>query len=338
MPESLNILFTAKEQVTLERSPVAEPGPGEVLVRTTWTLVSTGTECICYGQLYEPGTHWERYARYPMAAGYSHAGVVERIGPGVTDLAPGDRVASFASHRQWVCAPAGQFLRVPEGVSDEEATFYALATVAQNAVRRAAHEMGDIVAVIGLGILGQLVVQYARVMGAWEVIAIDPSETRLGMAAAHGATHTLCCRADAARDAIAEITRGRMADVVYDVTGFPEAFAPAQRLARRFGCLVLLGDSWAPSEQRLTQDFLWRGLKVIGTFSGDPPKTADDHHFWTRPHMCQLFFDYLRRGQMRVRDLITHRFHPEQAPEVYPMLLRDRSATLGVLFDWRDLA
>lgn len=337
MPESLNILFAGKEQVALERAPVPEPGPGEVLVRTTWTLISTGTECICYGQLFEPGTNWERYARYPMAAGYSHAGVVERVGEGVTTLKPGDRVASFSNHRQWVCAPAERFLPVPEGVTDEEATFYALATVCQNGVRRAEHEMGDVVVVVGLGILGQLVAQYARVMGAWEVIAVDLSESRLRIAAEHGATQVLCCRAEDARDGVAGITGGRLADVVYDVTGFPEVFAPAQRLARRFGKLILLGDSWAPSEQRLTQDFLWRGLKVIGTFSGDPPAVADDHHFWTRPNMCRLFFDYLRRGRMRVSDLITHRFQPEQAPEVYPMLLRDRSQTLGVLFDWRDV-
>ena len=260
-----------------------------------------------------------------------------KVGEGVTGLHRGDRVASFTPHRQWVCAPADRFLLVPEGVTDEEATFYALTTVVQNGVRRAEHEMGDVVVVVGLGILGQLVAQYARLMGAWQVIAVDLSESRLRIAAEHGATHVLCCPAEDAREAVADLTGGRMADVVYDVTGFPAAFAPAQRLARRFGEIVLLGDSWAPSEQKLTQDFLWRGLKLIGTFSGDPPALADDHHFWTRPNMCRLFFDYLRRGQMRVGDLITHRFYPEQAPEVYARLLHDRSSTLGVLFDWRDV-
>jgi len=337
MPESLNILFGGKERVVLERASVPEPGPGEVLVRATWSLVSTGTECICYGQLFEPGTNWERYARYPMPAGYSHAGVVEQVGEGVDGLRPGDRVASFTPHRQRVCAAAERFIPVPEGVTDEEATFYALTTVVQNGVRRAEHAMGDVVVVVGLGILGQLVAQYARLMGAWQVIAVDLSESRLRIAAEHGATHLCRGPAEAARDAVADLTGGRMADVVYDVTGFPAAFAPAQRLARRFGKIVLLGDSWAPSEQKLTQDFLWRGLKLIGTFSGDPPAVADDHHFWTRPNMCRLFFDYLRSGRMRVSDLITHHFQPEQAPEVYARLLKDRSETLGVLFDWRDV-
>jgi threonine dehydrogenase-like Zn-dependent dehydrogenase len=272
-----------------------------------------------------------------MPAGYSHAGVVETVGEGVTALQPGDRVASHHSHRQLVCAPEATFYRVPEGVSDEEATFYALTTVVQNGVRRAEHELGDVVAVIGLGVLGQLVVQYAHLSGAWEVVAIDPSETRLSLAAGHGATRTLCLPAETAREPLAELTGGRLADVVYDVTGNPASFTGAQQLARRFGKIVLLGDTGSPSQQRLVNDFLWRGLRLVGAFSGDPPGAPSDHLFWTRPHMAQLFFDYLLRGRMRVADLITHRFSPAQAPEVYARLLRDRSGTVGVVFDWTRL-
>ena len=334
--ESLTILFAGKEVVELRSLPGPDPGPGEVLVRTTKTLISTGTECICYAHLVEPGTNWDRMVQYPMAAGYSHAGVVEAVGEGVTDLSPGGRVASFHSHRQFACGPAEGFLPVPEGITDEEATFYALATVAQNAIRKAEHELGDTVVVVGLGILGQLVAQYARLLGAREVIAVDLSEARLEMAAGHGASATLCMGADAAREPVAELTGGRLADVVYDVTGSPAAFAPVQRLARRFGRLILLGDTGTPSEQRLVNDFLWRGLRVIGAFSGDPPPDETDHHYWTRKNMARLFFDYLRNGQMRVSDLITHRFHPQEAGEVYRMLLQDRGATVGVVFDWTE--
>ena len=243
--ESLAILFTGPQAVELRRLPVPDPGPGEVLVRTTKTLISTGTECIAYAHLIEPGTNWERMVQYPWAAGYSHAGVVEAVGEGVADLRAGDRVASFHRHGQYAWGPAEGFLPVPEGVTDEEGAFYALTTVVQNAVRKAEHELGDTVVVIGLGILGQLVVQYARLMGAREVIAVDLSEGRLAMAAEHGATATLCMGADAAREPLADLTGGRLADVVYDVTGNPAVFAPAQRLARRFGRLVLLGDKLA---------------------------------------------------------------------------------------------
>ncbi|MCE5238173.1 zinc-binding dehydrogenase [bacterium] len=335
--ESLAIFFTGPQTVELRRVRVPDPGRGEVLVRTTKTLISTGTECIAYAHLIEPGTNWERMVQYPWAAGYSHAGVVEAVGEGVADLRPGDRVASFHRHSQYAWGPAESFLPVPEGVTDEEGTFYALTTVVQNAIRKAEHELGDTVVVVGLGILGQLVVQYARLMGAREVIAVDLSEGRLAMAAEHGATATLCMGADAAREPLADLTGGRLADVVYDVTGNPEVFAPAQRLARRFGRLVLLGDTGTPSQQRLVNDFLWRGLRIIGAFSGDPPPDETDHHFWTRKNMARLFFDYVRRGQMRVSDLITHRFRPQEAAEVYKMLLHDRGATVGVVFDWEQV-
>ncbi len=332
--DSLNIVFTGKEQVELQHTPVAPPGPGEVLVRTTVSLVSTGTECICYARLIEPDTGWDRMVRYPFPAGYSHVGVVAAVGEGVTELQPDMHVASHHPHRQFVCAPQERFFPLPDGISDDEGTFYALTTVVQNGIRRAEHELGDVVVVVGLGVLGQLVVQYARLAGAWEVIAIDLSPRRLQMAAEHGATHTLCLPADEARDAVFELTGGRLADVVYDVTGSPAVFAPVQRLVRRFGKLVLLGDTGCPSEQRLVNEFLWRGLRLVGTFSGDPPAVATDHTFWTRPNMARLFFDYVLRGQMRVADLITHRYRPDEAAAVYAQLLSDRSDTLGVVFDW----
>ncbi len=335
--QSLTITFTGPEALELRSVPVVGPGPGEVLVRTTKTLISTGTECICYAHLIEPGTNWERMVRYPFAAGYSHAGVVEAVGDGVSEPGLGDRVASFHNHRQFACGPAEGFLRIPEGVSDEAGAFYALTTVVQNAVRKAEHELGDTVVVIGLGVLGQLVVQYARLCGAREVIAVDLSSRRLAVAAEHGATATLCMDAEEAREPLAELTEGRLADVVYDVTGNPQVFASAQRLARRFGRLVLLGDTGTPSRQHLVNDFLWRGLRIIGAFSGDPPPEATDHHFWTRRNMALLYFDYLRRGRMDADSLITHRFSPLDAAEVYPMLLQDRGETVGVVFDWTGL-
>src|SRR5205814_1298493 len=95
------------------------------------------------------------------------------VGEGVEGLQPGERVATRSPHRQLVVASAGSARKIPDGVSDEEATWFGLACIVQNGVRRAEHEMGDAVVVIGLGILGQLVVQYTRLLGAREVVAID---------------------------------------------------------------------------------------------------------------------------------------------------------------------
>lgn len=204
-------------------------------------------------------------------------------------------------------------------------------------LQQAQHVLGDTVVVIGLGVLGQLVVQYVRLFGAREVIAIGRTHLRLELARAHGATHILALPAADARAAVLELTEGRLADVVYEVTGNPAVFAPALTLVRRFGTLLLLSDTGRPAEQYLTSDVIDRGLRIVGVHDPDPPLVATDHAYWTHNNMARLFFTYLERGQMQVHDLISHRCAPEEAPQVYQMLTTDRSATMGVLFDWTRL-
>ena len=191
--------------------------------------------------------------------------------------------------------------------------------------------------VIGAGILGQLVVQYVRVLGANRVIVIDPAPARLDMAAAHGATHTLAIASGDAEDAVADITDGRLADVVYDITGNAAVLPTAFPLARRFGKVLLLGDTGAPSEQRLTGDIIRRGVALVGAHSSNPPPVATDYAHWTHEHMTKLFFTYVARGQMQVEELITQRYAPQEAPAAYAMLTSDRSQAMGVQFDWSVL-
>jgi threonine dehydrogenase-like Zn-dependent dehydrogenase len=136
-------------------------------------------------------------------------------------------VAYRREHRQYFVVDAEEALLIPDGVSDEAATWFGLATITQNGIRRAQHDLGDSIVVIGLGLLGQLVVQYLKVSGAREFIAIDTSPARLAMAKAHGATHILETDVVGAREAVEEVTNGRMADVVYDITGHPTVFSPA---------------------------------------------------------------------------------------------------------------
>jgi len=332
--ESLNVVFTGQETVEVRREPVPELKSGQILVQTQRTLISTGTEGIIFGRRFAPGTHWDNWVKYPFYPGYSNAGRVLQAGADVTGFRPGDRVAVRAGHRQYFATDPGNARRIPDGVADEDATWFGLANIVQNGIRRAEHDLGDDVVVIGLGLLGQLVVQYARLSGAREVIAVDTARPRLEMAKAHGATHVLEMGAEAARTAVSEITGGRLADIVYDVTGHAAVFAPALQLARRFGKLLLLGDTGTPSEQRLTSDVIVRGVRIIGAHDNNPPAEASDHAYWTHANMTRLFFAYLERGQMNVGDLVTHRYAPEAAPEAYRMLMTDRSSAMGVIFDW----
>ena len=334
---SLDIFFLAQDTVTVQRQPLPGVKAGEILVQLRRSLISTGTECICLQRKFAPGTHWDKWVQYPYRPGYSAVGIVVEAADGVTGLSVGDRVALPVKHGQYAVLAADRAVRVPEGVSDDAAAWFNLACIAQNAVRRAEHALGDDVVVIGAGILGQLVVQFVRLLGANRIMVIDTAPARLAMAAAHGATHTLQMTAADAEEAIASSTRDRLADVVYDITGNAAVLPTAFPLARRFGKVLLLGDTGTPSDQRLTGDIIRRGVTLVGAHSTNPPPVASDYAHWTHEHMTELFFTYLERGQMKVEDLVTHRYDPRLAAEAYGMLTQDRSQAMGVLFDWTRL-
>jgi len=276
--------------------------------------------------------------KYPFSPGYSSAGVVRAVGPGVEKVKVGQRVAGRKNHAKYWLGRESEIgasvVAVPDGVSDEAATWFGIGSIVQVGVRAAEHRLGDDVVVIGCGILGQVLVQYARLMGAWTVVAVDVSEMRLNVAKQHGATHAVSEPVNRCRDAVAEATGGRMASVVYDVTGNASVLSPALGLARDFGTVVILGDTGVPSGQRLTSDVITRGLRIVGAHDSHPPRESTRHLPWSREAINALFFTYVQRGDLRVDDLITHRHDPRDAKVVYDGLSRDRSQVLGVVFDW----
>ncbi|HEX9996490.1 MAG TPA: zinc-binding alcohol dehydrogenase [Abditibacterium sp.] len=333
---SKNILFTAPKTVELVEQPLAPLQEGEFRMRADKSLVSSGTECIVLNGEFAAGSHWEKWAKYPFRPGYCMVGTVDEIGADINGVRVGERVAARVFHAQLQNVSTGFWTRtvkVPENLSSEQAAWFGMACIAQNGIRRAPHSLGDSVVVVGAGLLGQLVTQYLRLFGAREIIVIDTSQPRLELAKNHGASHVLS-DLGSARETVFDLTRGRGADVVYDVTGHPAVFAPALALARDFGTLLLLGDSPDPGKQCLTSDVMTRGVQIIAAHDGNPPQTATARDRWTHQEMADLFFHFLQSGQMRVGDMITHRYAPNEAPECYDMLLSDRSRALGVIFDW----
>ncbi len=329
------IVFPAPGRVELQRDAVPEPGPREVLVQTRKSLISTGTETSALHQKFEAGTHQANWIKYPFRPGYSNVGTIVKVGEGVRDFSVGDRIASRAGHSQFAIAHLERATRIPEGVSDEDAAWFAIACIVQNGIRKARHEMGDAVAIVGLGLLGQLAVQYARVIGARQVIAIDTAKPRMVMAQSHGATTLLNSASDV--EGVKSATDGRLADVVYEITGHPAVLAMALTLVRRHGKVVVLATTPTPSKQCLTSDLVSRGLTIIGAHDNDPPKVTTDDDFWTHPQMGRLFFHYLQTGRMRVDDLVTHRFDAREAPAAYTLLDTDRDHAMGVMLDWTHL-
>ena len=329
-----SIVFTGVRQLQLIEEPIPRPDAGQLLVQTTRTLISTGTESIVFTRNFAPGTHWDDWVKYPFRTGYLHVGRVIEVGAGVGGWKVGDRVASRSTHSSHATVPVKDAVRIPDAVSDEDAAWMGLGKITQVGVRAARLVMGDDVVVIGLGLLGQLVAQYARLMGTQRVIAIDTAARRLEMAMAHGATHALNMTAADALPEVERITDGRRADVVFEVTGHPAVFAPALALPRRFGTLILLGDAGSPQLQTLTSDVIARGIHIIGTHDGHTPETPSDRDPWSGRRMHELFLTYVERGQIRLNGLVTHRYRPDDAAEAYEMLQRERLTAMGVLFDW----
>jgi threonine dehydrogenase-like Zn-dependent dehydrogenase len=192
-----------------------------------------------------------------------------------------------------------------------------------------------------------LTVQYLRLIGLREVLAIDTVQSRLDMAKAHGATATFCGSAADARKFVEERTDGpstllraapslskggKRADAVYDVTGHDAVLPLALNLVRTLGIVVLIGDAPHPSRQHLTHDVVRRQVKIVGTQNDYLPP---QHAHWTAAEQIPLFLQYLHRGQMRVKDLISHRFSPADAPKAYALLQENRAATMGVIFRWQ---
>jgi 2-desacetyl-2-hydroxyethyl bacteriochlorophyllide A dehydrogenase len=332
---SHRVVFPRPREVVLEPFEVEAPGEGHVLVEGEVSLISTGTELTALSGDFPEGSVWARYVRYPFAAGYSHVGRVTQVGPGVTELREGDRVSSMARHAGQAVVAAAGARRVPDAVSSEEAAFTTLAQIVLNGIRRGRLALGESVVVVGAGLLGQLAVQFARCCGALPIISVDPARERLATAQRHGASHVVPQLIDAAREPVAEATSGRMADVVFEVTGNPAVVPGALRLARRLGRVVLLGSPRGPVSVDFHDEAHTLGLEIIGAHNSTHPPAESPHTPWTLARHAELFYDLLTHRRVDVGDLVTHRYGWEQAPEAFRMLLEDRSRALGVLLQWR---
>jgi 2-desacetyl-2-hydroxyethyl bacteriochlorophyllide A dehydrogenase len=326
------IVFTAPKTASVTEADVADPAAGQVLVEASVTHVSTGTESFCYRGQFEPNTSWANWVKYPFHPGYSLVGTVKALGPGVTAFAVGDRVHTFVGHRKLALANVDNTTKIPQGVSDDDAGWSALAGITQTGIRRVEHVMGDTAVIIGLGPLGQLVTRYLSAMGLSKILVIDSVQTRLDLALAGGATHSFLGNAADAKPFVNEHTQGELADVVYDVTGHFSVLPLALPLARQFGKVLLLGDSPFPSKQVLTQDVLARQVSILGTHNQKlPPNEAR----WNNARQLGLFYSYILRGKMNLAKLVTHRYRAEQAAEMYEQLQVNRESTLGVMVDWK---
>ena len=329
MPLQANhILFDANGGVRLAPLELPPLASDEVLIETSKTLISPGTERAMLLRL--PGLA----LKYPAKAGYSHVGCVVELGAGVTSLKPGDRVASRSHHASHVVAKAASCHLLPDSLSDEQATFFQLLAIALQGVRKTRLEVGEGCAVLGVGLVGQLALQAARIAGALPTVAVDRDDGRLQQAERVGADY--CLHAYDAPDRIRRLLDLEAgAPVVIEATGNPAALKSACQIAAPGGRIALLGSTRGAAESfdfyRLAHK---RGITLIGAHISTTYRAAAAPGWWTQHDEQRTALRLLGANRLDVAPLITHRYPSEEAAAAYNLLTRWDTGAIGMVIDW----
>lgn len=286
----------------------------------------------------------------PVTMGYSSSGTVKEIGAGVTGIRVGERVAcfgdGFATHSELSFITKNMFVKIPDNVSFEEASFVGLGAIALNAIRVAELTFGENVVVIGLGLLGQLAVQMLKAFGC-RVFGVDLNESKIRMALQNGAEACAQAGKDDVRKAVLDFTQGEGADAVILMAG-SENNSPielAADISRDQGRIVACG---MLSLDVPRQEFFKKELRVIVSRATGPGKfdplyenKGIDYPLpyvrWTTQRNMGYFLELVSKGQVKLKDLISHRFKFENALQIYEMLLKGAEPYLGVLIEYEKL-
>ncbi len=327
-PKAGGLVFTGKQQVSFEHVEPGQPGPGQVRTRAICSLMSTGTENIVFNRLFEAGSHWDRWVKYPFHPGYSMIGAVEALGAGVTGLKVGDTVAIRYPHRSHQILDAAECALVPATLDPRLAAWFALGKITFMGARAAEYQIGDVVVIIGAGPIGQMSVRWAAALGCQRIIVVDQMESRLALARAGGATATIAKPIGEAREAIIAANRGLEPRVVIDGTGNEQVFVHALKLVARKGTVVILGDTGTPSQQRLTSDVISRGVHIVGAHDG-----LNDEQ-WNDRTIAEYFFVLAASGRFPLAGMNKHSFAGADGAKAYELANTRRGETMGIVFAW----
>lgn len=266
----------------------------------------------------------------PIPLGYSCAGEVVAAGSDAGGFAVGDRVAcagaGVANHAEYNAVPKNLSVRIPDGVSDEDASFVTLGAIALQGVRVTAPTLGERVVVLGLGLIGQLTVQLLKANGC-RVLGFDPNPARAKLAEEMGADRAVTGELD---DAVAAFTGGHGADAVI-VTASSKSSDPlnkAAEISRMKGRVVMVGLTGMAMDR---EPFYKRELDLrlsmsYGPGRYDPAYEVEGHDYpiayvrWTEQRNMEAFLELIAAGRVTPSKLVTHRFPIAQAEAAYAMM------------------
>ncbi|MEU1531909.1 bi-domain-containing oxidoreductase [Streptomyces fagopyri] len=356
--------------------PVPGCKPGGVLVRSAYSLISTGTELMKVSEAGMsmvgkarsrpdqvakvmqsvatngvPATYRKVMGKLDSYTplGYSLCGVVEQVGSGIDDVKVGDLVAcagnEHALHAELNWVPKNLYTPVPDGLAPRHAAFGTVGSIAMQGVRQGEPQLGEVALVIGLGLIGQLVVQLLSAAGV-RVVGADPDPARCELAESVGAAACGDPASAAVEAAVAELTGGHGVDQVYLAAGggSNQPVELAARLCRDRGRVVDIGKCRLdlPWNAYYEKELDVRFSRSYGPGRYDPAYELEGRDYpigyvrWTERRNLACFLDLLARGRVDVEPLISHVADFDDAVETYRSLKDGDLKAVAVLFRYPE--
>lgn len=350
---------------------------GAVLVQVAFSLISTGTETAAVQRsgdslvrqaikdptrirkftklLSSDGIsralgEIQRRANHVTPLGYSCAGTVVAVGSDIDDLKSGDAVAcagaGLANHADLVVVPRNLTVRVPEQCSMRDAASVTVGAIALQGVRRCSPSLGENIAVIGLGLLGQITVQLLRASGC-RVTAIDLDPRRVAKARDLGADHT-STGGDGLFGLVREVTNGWGADatIITAASSSDAIVQQAMEITRKKGRVVLVGDvglhlQRSPFYEKEI-DFLISCSYGPGRYDERYEIRGEDYPYayvrWTENRNMLEYLQLVADRKVLLAPIVEQEFVIDQAAAAYEALQRDAEKPLGILLRYPDAA
>jgi len=369
MKQILQNLKTGETKI--EEIPCPQAGRGQLLIRSTCSLISAGTErmLVDFGK-----ANWLDKARQqpdkvrivlnkiktdgigptvqavmnkldqPLALGYCNVGVIDSVGKGVHNFQPRQRVISNGKHAEMVVVPENLCALIPDFVSDEEAAFTVIGAIGLQGIRLIQPTLGETVVVTGLGLIGLLTVQLLLANGC-KVIGIDFDSEKLALAKQFGAeTINLSTGADPVSVAM-NYTQGHGVDAVI-ITASTKSNEPmhqAAQMCRKRGRVVLVGVTGLELSRA---DFYEKEISFQVSCSYGPGRYEANYEDkgldypigfvrWTEQRNFEAVLAMLASEKLNVKPLISHKFSILEAESAYKKVSEDKSV-LGILLQYSD--
>ena len=309
--------------IQLEDTPIPEINSCQVLVRTSKTLISRGSELFRRYILEE--------AVAPSIMGYSLTGTIEQVGSEVTEYRAGQRVMVVAPHAQYAVGEVdssvkGNVVPLTENVSFEEGTFLPLARSATAWVDSSGVKAGDQVVVLGQGVVGSLIMQLLRGCQPEQIITVDTLPLRCQLSEKLGADEVINASEVDPVEAVKQLTKGRGADLVIDCVGGyagVKSFEQAQDMVAQRGTIQLIA-LYQQQPLPLHASKIMQKRLVAGILTDESPV-----------QIAQRALSSIEQGMIQIQPMITHLFPYTEAKEAFDLLWHTPEKTLGVLLDWQ---